>query len=414
MARPKPSRWDRPKPPHDWRWWVGGTGRTLITIGLLMFAFVAYQLWGTGIQTARAQTQLENEFDQILGDTSGSAPVVVTSVAEVASTTAATEVSVAPTASDVPTTEPAVTTTSVQPTAPAKPVGRGGPVTRIKIPSIGVNKIVVEGVSAKDLRKGPGHFPETPMPGQFGNSAIAGHRTTYGAPFGSIDKVKVDDLVIAITPSGEFHYKVRRIVIVNPDEYSRVIPTSDGSKATLTLVSCHPRMTAQQRIVVIADLIASSAPITEAPPLPPPDDTSTLPGEDDPQNGDSTVTSAAADTSVVDSSTSSPATTDDVTASSTVGSTATDPGGDTPAAGDHVRPAASTDDAFSAGWFSDSAAWPHVALWALALLVWVLACYQLAKRFRRLWLGIAVGIVPFIVMLYFWFENVNRLLPPGL
>ena len=61
----KVSRWDRPKPPHDWRWVVGGIGRTLITLGLMMFAFVAYQLWGTGIQTAQAQRTLSREFDEI-------------------------------------------------------------------------------------------------------------------------------------------------------------------------------------------------------------------------------------------------------------------------------------------------------------------------------------------------------------
>ena len=60
--RKKLNRWDRPKEPHDWRWVVGGIGKTLITIGLLMFAFVAYQLWGTGIQTAQAQSRLEETF----------------------------------------------------------------------------------------------------------------------------------------------------------------------------------------------------------------------------------------------------------------------------------------------------------------------------------------------------------------
>ena len=417
MARSKPSRWDRPKPPHDWRWWVGGTGRILITIGLLMFAFVAYQLWGTGIQTARAQNQLEDEFDQMLIDTSGTAPVVVTSVPVTPVTTATTAPTAAPTDSaptdSVPeTSSPVDTTPTTEPAAPATTAApsRGAPVTRIKIPSIGVNKIVVEGVSAKDLRKGPGHFPETPMPGQFGNSAIAGHRTTYGAPFGDINKVKAGDLIITITPAGEFHYQARQIVIVNPDEYGRVIPTSDNTKATLTLVSCHPRATATQRIVVIADLIASSGPITEPAPLPPPDDTSTLPGEPNEaveEVPDTTATEASTVSTPVDSSATETTAAAAETADTTVDTT---PG----AAVEPVRPAASTDDAFSAGWFSDKAAWPHVALWALALIVWVLACYQLAKRFRRLWLGIAVGFVPFVVLLYFWFENVNRLLPPGL
>ena len=60
------SRWDRPKPPHDWRWVVGGVGKVLIVTGLLMFAFVAYQLWGTGIEYAQAQSRLDNELEELL------------------------------------------------------------------------------------------------------------------------------------------------------------------------------------------------------------------------------------------------------------------------------------------------------------------------------------------------------------
>jgi hypothetical protein len=59
-------KFDRPPPPHDWRWWVGGVGKTLIAVGLLLFGFVAYQLWGTGIETARAQNSLESEFEDLL------------------------------------------------------------------------------------------------------------------------------------------------------------------------------------------------------------------------------------------------------------------------------------------------------------------------------------------------------------
>ena len=62
-------KFDRPAPPHDWRWWVGGLGKTLIATGLLLFGFVAYQLWGTGIETARAQNSLENEFEELLAGT---------------------------------------------------------------------------------------------------------------------------------------------------------------------------------------------------------------------------------------------------------------------------------------------------------------------------------------------------------
>ena len=80
-TRPKRVRkFDRPRPPHDWRWWVGGVGKTLIATGLLLFGFVAYQLWGTGIETARAQNSLENEFEELLAGTppTTAAPVATT------------------------------------------------------------------------------------------------------------------------------------------------------------------------------------------------------------------------------------------------------------------------------------------------------------------------------------------------
>src|ERR1041384_4397762 len=66
----RPSRFDRPKPPHDWRWVVGGIGRVLIALGILMFGFVAYQLWGTALQTAAAQNHLENDFEELVASMS--------------------------------------------------------------------------------------------------------------------------------------------------------------------------------------------------------------------------------------------------------------------------------------------------------------------------------------------------------
>ena len=70
--------------------------------------------------------------------------------------------------------------------------------------------------------------------------------------------------------------------------------------------------------------------------------------------------------------------------------------------------------AFAEGWFSDSAAWPQVALWGLVLTAISILAYLLSRAVRRNWVGALVGIVPFLVALYFFFENVNRLLPPNL
>ena len=73
---------------------------------------------------------------------------------------------------------------------------------------MGVDEIVVAGVGVDDLKKGPGHYPQTPLPGEHGNAAIAGHRTTYGAPFLDIDNLQPGDDVVATTYAGRFVYKV--------------------------------------------------------------------------------------------------------------------------------------------------------------------------------------------------------------
>ncbi len=79
---------------------------------------------------------------------------------------------------------------------------------RIVIPDINVDQISVEGVSVEDLRKGPGHYRTTPNPGQAGNAAIAGHRTTYGAPFHRVDELDPGDSIFVTTAQGVFHYRV--------------------------------------------------------------------------------------------------------------------------------------------------------------------------------------------------------------
>ena len=101
----------------------------------------------------------------------------------------------------------APTTTAAPSTAPPPPA-EGNGLARLEIPKIGVDKIVVEGVGVEDLRKGPGHYPGTALPGVVGNVAIAGHRTTYGAPFGDIDKLKPGDEIILTTVTGRYVYNV--------------------------------------------------------------------------------------------------------------------------------------------------------------------------------------------------------------
>jgi sortase A len=125
----------------------------------------------------------------------------------------------------------------------------GDAMGRIVMPEIGVSEVFVEGTEAGDLRAGPGHYAETPLPGQRGTVAIAGHRTTYGAPFRRLDQLDPGDRIELRMPYGRFAYRVERIRIVAPTETS-VIDRVDHDRLVLT--ACHPLYSAAQRIVVFA------------------------------------------------------------------------------------------------------------------------------------------------------------------
>jgi sortase A len=400
----KISHWDRPKPPHDWRWVVGGVGRILITLGLLMFAFVAYQLWGTGIQTAQAQRTLSRAFEEALGTTQPPSTTVAPLTTEPPTTDGAITDVTAPADTAAPTTT----------TAPVVPVGMPVPalneaVARLEIPRMGLNRIVVEGATAGALTKGPGHFPETPLPGQLGNAAIAGHRTTHLHPFLDIDKLQPGDQIIATTFNGRYVYEVTGTEIVDPNDYADVIPTTDATRATLTLVSCTPKYSATNRIVVRADLVPElSDPLTQAAPLlptvDPTESSGTLPDE-----GSDTIvdTVAPTPTTAPMSDTTAP---DETTPAGTVPTDTVAEG----APSGSARPTTATTDAFVDGWFSDTSAIAPAILWGLALAGVGAGIYLLSRKVRRYWVGILAGFIPFLVVLYFFYENVNRLLPPNL
>ena len=137
-------------------------------------------------------------------------------------------------------------------------VSVGDSLTRIRIPAIGVDVVVVEGTSASALRAGAGHYPETPLPCDVGNVAIAGHRTTYGKPFNQIDRVKPGDKIFLDTPVGSCTYEVAKDpFVVYPTDFSVVAPPPDPSARWLTLTSCHPKGSAARRIVVRATYLQS-------------------------------------------------------------------------------------------------------------------------------------------------------------
>lgn len=203
---------------------IGFLGKTLIVLGLLLLAFVGYQLWGTSLEESRAQSDLASSFS-----------------------------------SEVQQTETSI--------AAPKPVIRGGAVGRIVIPKIGVDKWIVAGVDWKSLKKGPGLYPDGPLPGQRGNAAIAGHRTTFGAPFERIDELVPGDIITIETREGTFGYVVASSKVVRANDVS-VLKADPSVESSITLISCWPKYTASRRIIIRANIAPdNTTPVKSATPL---------------------------------------------------------------------------------------------------------------------------------------------------
>ena len=396
---------------------VGLLGRTLVVVGLLMLGFVGYQLWGTGIGTARAQSDLRERLDERFASVAvdEGAPVATVDEAVVPTSTGAptptsvtqdiTGAETSTTSTEVPATaavEPSVTATPVEPFLP------GDPLARLEMPTIGTDHIVVAGIGVEELRLGPGHFPDTPLPGQFGNAAIAGHRTTYGQPFHDIDQLVVGDDIVVTTEAGRFTYVVNDIEIVLPSDYE-VVATVDRARATLTLTSCHPKWSAAQRIIVHAALDPERSdtvgvatdyrgvglwgdPIAIATEEVIPVASTTAPANPTTTSSDATSSTQASTTSTSTSPTPAPSVADST----------------------EITPPMPIADAFSRGWFHDPGALWHVAAWGGALAAVVAMVLRISRRRRSHLVGLAYGLLPGLVLLYFVYENVNRLLPPDL
>jgi sortase A len=138
----------------------------------------------------------------------------------------------------------------------ARDVGTGDALTRIKIPKINLDVVVVEGTTQSALRAGAGHYPTTPLPCEPGNVAIAGHRTTYGKPFENLQMLVPGDTITLETPIGSCTYKITAPPkIVLPTDRSVIDPTPVPS---LTLTTCHPKGSARQRLVIRAELVGEA------------------------------------------------------------------------------------------------------------------------------------------------------------
>lgn len=306
---------------------LAALGRTMIAAGILLLLFVAYQLWGTGFHTRAAQNELRGTFDEMLEEREPAKPI-----------------------------EPERADPETAPTEELAPPEPGEPIGQIQIPAIGVDFIVLEGVDLPILNDGPGHFPETPLPGQPGNAAIAGHRTTFAAPFNRLDELSPGDEIEVTTLQGTFSYEVMAqagvtegeqaaaeqgpaVVEAGPAHYvvrpDAVEILADRGDDRLTLMACHPKYSAAERIVVEAELVGAPAPPT--------------PRTDEAIEG--TVLLANEDTQ-----------------------------------------------------------WLQVALWAAAAAL--LACGAwLAGRVWRRWPSYLLATPPMLVLLFFLFENVTTVLP---
>jgi sortase A len=128
----------------------------------------------------------------------------------------------------------------------------GHAIGSIRIPKIGAHYAVVQGTDTDSLRKGPGHYPATNFPGEGGTVAIAGHRTTYLAPFNQIDKLKRGDEIVLDMPYGKLIYAVEMTKIVDPTDLAVVDQVTGRER--LVLSACHPLYSASQRIIVFARL----------------------------------------------------------------------------------------------------------------------------------------------------------------
>jgi sortase A len=220
------------------RTFLRGLGQTLITLGVVVLLFCVYELYFTNVYTNKQQDKLGDQIQQ-----TWSAP------------------------------------------APSPPPGSklatpdlGKALAIIRMPRIGMTgkvgphgaRVVVEGVGHEDLKKGPGHYPGTALPGAIGNMVISGHRTPYGAPFNRVDELRTGDAIVLETRDMWFTYRVTSEQVVPPTavEVTYPVPGKKGAvptKRLLTLTTCNPKYSARTRLIVHA-VLDSSMPKSEGDP----------------------------------------------------------------------------------------------------------------------------------------------------
>jgi sortase A len=209
---PTPAQGDRWRRPVRW------FGVACLFGASFFGGYVAWLMWGTGVETARAQDELRTET-QAWTDGAGQ-----------------------------PVPEPDDPTVVVP----------GDAYAVIQIPSVGIDFVVVQGTGYADLKLGPGHYPDTADPWDgTGRVGIAGHRTTYQAPFNDLGEVRGGDTITLLTEFGRYDYEVTRTSVI-PSEGSGVV-LEQTKQPTLVLTTCHPKYSSSQRLIVEADLVSGPA-----------------------------------------------------------------------------------------------------------------------------------------------------------
>ncbi len=416
---------------------LGGLGKGFISTGVLILLFVAYQLWGTGIQEAQAQDALRSDFEETLEQAQLLLPSPLTTAAPFVigeenddSGNAEAEVESDGEDAEQETDDEEPAEIPDEWLKLLFPEG-GEEVATIEIPKIGVNKVVVEGVQVADLRKGPGRYSSTAVPGESGNAAIAGHRTTYGAPFHDIDKLLPGDEIVVTNILGRFTYEVIAQPTTDRVGFCESFVPGDQSESgldgegefghfivdprdtcvlddwgddRLTLTACHPKFSARQRIVVSAQLVGA--------PVDAPDRIEPIVEEelgadeeiDEAEAAGNPGDEVGADPNADDSADGSA---DD---SAAAGTDDSDNAGDEAALSEETSQTVGTVEDLDEGLGWDYSALQPAVLWMVAALaVWFIVGL-IGKAWRK-WPAYAIGIIPFTLLLFTSFEQIDRLLP---
>lgn len=217
---------------------VGVVGELLITLGVLLLAFLVWQLWWTDVVGNRAQAEIVQELDW-----------------DVAPTAPATDATAGPTEPVGPVVAPP--RRDEPPVAPEP--DHATTFATIQVPrwSGEPERPISQGVDRKTVLDvlGVGHYPGTAMPGGIGNFAMAGHRTTYAKPFNRVAELELGDPLVVRTEDTWYVYRVTSTEIVTPAQTEVVapVPGDPGAEPTervITLTTCHPMFSARERFIV--------------------------------------------------------------------------------------------------------------------------------------------------------------------